>query len=398
MQEAAMPEPPIDARRNVLLLGAVSFINDTASKIIIPLLPLFIAQQGGTGLAIGLIAGFSESIASLTKLIAGHWSDRLQRRKPFVFGGYLLSSLAKLLLAFSVSWPQTLALRVAERLGKGARSAPRDALLAAATKKNNRGRGFGLHRAMDSGGALFGTLLVLALYWFLDLGFQTIFLIAGMISFASLLPLFWVREQRSNKRLAIPLHWRRLPPTLKRFLGIAFVYALANFSYMFFILRAEGAFDGRLAVAIPLLLYALYQLSFTLFAFPAGVLSDRIGRRRVLLAGYGLFTLLCLGFIFAGTLLPLLGLFLLYGLNYALVEATERALVADLAPETERGTALGAYHMATSLAALPAGLLAGLLWDLNPLYTFSAGALLSLTASAMLLRVPASARPHGSAG
>jgi MFS family permease len=316
----------------------------------------------------------------------------LQHRKPFVIGGYLLSSAAKLLLAFSASWQQTLALRVAERLGKGARSAPRDALLAAATKRHNRGRGFGIHRAMDSGGALFGTLLVLSLYWFLDLGFQTIFFIAGVISFSSLLPLFWVEESRNHKRSTVQLHWRSLPPPLQRFMLIAFTYALANFSYMFFILRAEGAFDGRLAVAIPLLLYALYQLSFTLFAIPAGILSDRIGRRRVLLIGYALFTLLCLGFLFATSLLPLLLLFLFYGLNFAFVEATERALVSDMATSDQRGTALGAYHMATSLAALPAGLLAGLLWDANPLYTFGAGALLSFAAVAMLTVMPAPSR------
>jgi MFS family permease len=176
---------------------------------------------------------------------------------------------------------------------------------------------------------------------------------------------------------------------------IAFIYALANFSYMFFMLRAEGLFEDKLSVAVPLLLYALYQLSFTLFAIPAGMLSDRIGRRAVLLTGYGLFTLICIGFIFAETLLSLLLLFLFYGLNYALVEATERTLVADLAAENERGTVLGAYHMTTSLAALPAGLLAGLLWDMDPLYTFGAGALLSATALVLLAALLESDRPVG---
>lgn len=379
---------PQDARRNVLLLGLVSFINDMASKILLPLLPLFIAQQGGTGLAIGLIAGLSDSVASLSKLIAGYWSDRFARRKPFVIIGYTLSSLSKLLLAFSGSWPQTLVLRIGERLGKGIRSAPRDALLAAATARRTRGRGFGLHRAMDSAGALLGTLAVLGLYWFLNLDMRTIFLIAGIISFISLLPLLRLQESRKAANKNVRLQLRRLPGALKQFMFIAFTYALANFSYMFFLLRAEGVFDGRLAIAIPLLLYALFQLTSTLFAIPAGVLSDRIGRQRVLQVGYALFTLLCLGFLFAATLWQLLLLFFLYGLNFAFVESTERTFVADLAPPQERGTALGAYHMATSLAALPAGLLAGLLWDLNPLYTFGAGALLSCVALLLLLRMP----------
>lgn len=377
-------------RGNVLLLGTVSFLNDTSSKIIIPLLPLFIAQQGGNGLAIGLIAGLSESIASLSKLIAGYWSDRLAQRKPFVFFGYGLSSLSKLLLAFSASWPQTLALRVGERLGKGIRSAPRDALLASATQRKSRGRGFGIHRAMDSGGALFGTLLVLGLYWLLNLSFESIFLTAGIISFISITPLFWVHETRDKTNHKLRLQLRGLPPRLKQFMLIAFTYALGNFSYMFFILRAEGTFDGPLAVAITLLLYALYQLSSTVFAIPAGLLSDRIGRQRVLLIGYGLFTILCLGFLYAESLWPLLLLFLLYGMNFAFVDATERAYVADLATHEERGTALGAYHMATSLAALPAGLVAGALWDMHQLYTFGVGALLSFIALLMLLRMPAS--------
>lgn len=383
----------LPTQSNVILLGLVSFINDTASKIIIPLLPLFITEQGGTGIAIGLIAGLSDSIASLSKLFAGYWSDRYARRKAFVIVGYTISSLSKLLLAFSVSWPQTLTLRIGERIGKGIRSAPRDALLASATRRNVRGKGFGIHRAMDSGGALFGTLLVLALYWFLQLEFHSIFLIAGIISFVSLVPLLWVRETRGKINHQLQLHLRGLPSTLKHFMLIAFIYSLANFSYMFFILQAEDAFEGRLAVAIPLLLYALFQLSSTLFAIPAGILSDRIGRQRVLLIGYGLFTLLCLGFLFAESLWPLLLLFLLYGLNFAFVEATERAYVADLTGEEERGTALGAYHMATSLAALPAGVLAGVLWDIDPLYTFVLGALLSLTALLFLFRMPQTTKP-----
>lgn len=390
----ASPEKQRRNRANIVLLGVVSFINDASSKMIVPILPLFIAQLGGAGLAIGLTAGLSDSAASLAKLFAGYWSDRLGKRKPFVIVGYAMSALAKLLLAITTSWQQVLTLRVGERLGKGIRSAPRDAILAASTEKRRRGRGFGLHRAMDSGGALLGTLAVLGLYWFLGLGFIQLFLIAGLLGFVSLVPLLFVQEKGDGTLPQPPrLALSALSQPLRRFMLVAFTYALANFSYMFFVLRSEGLFEDRLAVAVPLLLYALYQFSFTLLAIPAGILSDRIGRRAVLLAGYALFALVSLGFIFAQTLPSLLLLFLLYGVNYALVEATERTLVSDLAPETERGTALGAYHMTTSLAALPAGLLAGLLWDLDPAYTFIAGALLSVTAVAMLVLLLESDRP-----
>jgi predicted MFS family arabinose efflux permease len=278
-----------------------------------------------------------------------------------------------------------LLLRSAERLGKGLRSAPRDAILAASTRRRQRGRGFGLHRAMDSGGAVLGTLVAFGLYWWLELEFTHIFAVAGVIGFLCLLPLLGVRESGGggNGRRPLP-RLGDLPGHLRVFVAIAFLYALANFSYMFFVLASRGVFEDRLGVAVPILLYGVYQLAYSGFAMPAGILSDRVGRPAVLVAGYLLFTAVCAGFAFAEGLVPLMGLFVLYGLNYALVNANERALVSDLADEETRGTALGAYHMATSLAALPAGLIAGLLWDLAPVYTFAFGGTLALAAAVLL--------------
>ncbi len=372
-------------RRNVLLLGLVSFINDTSSKIILPILPLFIAQLGGGGVAVGIISGVSDSLASLAKLFAGRWSDRKGRRKPFVFGGYAFSALAKLLFALAASWPVVLLLRAAERQGKGLRSAPRDAILAGSTERHNRGRGFGLHRTLDSAGAVLGTLVAFGLYRGLGLGFPVIFAIAGLLGFLALLPLLAVREPDGGAARPGPAFGARLQPRLKGFIAAASRYALANFSYMFFVLRAELVVGSSFSVTAPVLLYGLYQISFTLFAWPAGLLSDRIGRLPVLIAGYLSFAVLCVGFLTAVSLPALAALFVLYGLNNALVEANERALVADLAPPEERGTALGVYHMAVSLAALPAGLIAGLLWDLAPgWYTFKLGALFALFAALLL--------------
>lgn len=379
------PQKPGNDRRNILLLGLVSFINDTSSKIILPILPLFIAQLGAGGTAIGIISGVSDSVASLLKMFAGYWSDRTGRRLPFVYSGYGISSVAKFLFAFAGSWPQVLMLRTAERFGKGLRSAPRDAVLAASTVRHRRGRGFGVHRAMDSGGAVLGTLVAFGLYWSLHLGFAEIFLIAGLIGFVSLLPLLWVREHGDGRPARLPrISLGALAPRLRLFMVVAFLFALANFSYMFFVLRSQSAFTGTMAVAAPILLYGLYNLSFTLFALPAGILSDRVGRRAVLFAGYLLFGLVCVGFMFAHSAWLYVLLFLGYGLSYALIEANERAYVSDLAGEDVRGTALGTYHMATSIAALPAGLAAGLLWDAHPAAAFGYGAALAFGAAALL--------------
>ncbi|MGD8566832.1 MAG: MFS transporter [Gammaproteobacteria bacterium] len=384
--QATQDAPSQISRTNILLLGLVSFINDTSSKIILPVLPLFIKDLGGGGLAIGIISGISDSIASLFTLFAGYWSDRVGNRKTFVFSGYVIAAIAKLCFAFAYMWQHVLLLRTIERLGKGIRSAPRDALLASSTHQKIRGRGFGVHRAMDSAGAVFGTLIAFVLFWYLGMSFSHIFIIAGVTGFAALIPLFFVKESdRPVRQRHYRFSLKGLSLPLKNFITVAFLFSLANFSYMFFVLHSQGAFEGKLAVGIPILLYALFNLVYTVLAIPAGILSDRIGRKNVLLAGYGTYILVCLGFMIANSLLMYLLLFVLYGLNYALVNANERAFVSDLAHESARGVALGTYHMATSIAALPAGLIAGLLWDLNPIYTFAFGALLAVAAVIVLL-------------
>jgi MFS family permease len=366
-------------QKNVLWLGLVSFINDTASKIILPILPLFIKDIGGAGLAIGIISGLGESIASLFKMFAGFWSDRLGKARPFVFWGYLISSISKFLFTVAQIWPHVLILRAAERLGKGLRSAPRDAILAASTQKKTRGKGFGIHRAMDSGGSVLGAVLAFILFWSFGLNFRNIFLIAGIVSFFSLVPLLFVKEKEiEQKAMSLKIGLKSLPSSLKLFMAVATLFALGNFSYMFFVLRSQTYFEGSLAIGIPIILYILYNTSYTLFAIPSGLLSDKIGRKAVLFMGYGLFGLVCLGFVFSHSLAFFIVLFILFGLNYALVEANERAFVSDMAPESIRGTALGTFHMLISLVALPGGLIAGFLWDLNTTFTFIYGAVISL--------------------
>ena len=366
-------------QKNIWWLGLVSFINDTASDMILPILPLFVKDIGGTGLAIGMISGLGESIASLFKMFAGFLSDKLGRRKPFVFAGYSISSFCKFLFTYAKVWPQVLVLRSFERLGKGIRSAPRDAILAASTEQKTRGRGFGIHRAMDSGGSVLGSIVTLILFWSFNFSFRNIFLIAGIISFISLIPLVFVKERGvEQKTMSLRFGIKSLPKSLKLFMAIATLFALGNFSYMFFVLKSQPYFTGRLAVGIPIILYIIYNISYTFFAVPSGLLSDKIGRKSVLFMGYGLFGLVCFGFIFSKSIVVLIILFLFFGLNYALVEANERAFVSDMAPESIRGTALGTFHMLISLVALPGGLIAGYLWDLNTTYTFVFGAIISL--------------------
>jgi len=366
--------------KNVLYLSLTSFINDTSSKIILPILPLFIKEIGGGGLAIGIISGFGEGIASLFKMVAGYWSDKIGKRKPFVIAGYLASSIAKLSFALSKAWYDVLFLRSLERFGKGLRSAPRDAIIAASSEKKRRGMYFGIHRAMDSGGAVLGSIIALVLVLLFKLSFREIFLIAGILAFLSILPLLVVKESSSKgkQRSSLKIELTNLPKPLKTFIIISTLFALGNFSYMFFVLKAKIYFTGILATAVPIILYTLYQTTYTIFAVPAGILSDKIGRKCVLLAGYGLFGLVCVGFILFHSLQFFILLFLMLGLNYALVNANERAFVSDLSKEETRGTALGTYHMLNSMALFPGGIIAGLIWDINPACTFIYGALISL--------------------
>lgn len=360
--------------RNILLLGLVSLLNDISSEIIQPVLPLFIASLGGGTLAVGLVGGFSEGLPSLIKLFSGCWSDRMGRRKPLVVGGYALSALGKILLAAAESWLAVFLAKSLERCGKGLRSGPRDAMISESVAPGGRGRGFGLHRAMDSTGAVIGSLLAYSL-WQMGFSYSSIFLVAGVLALLALLPFAKVKESYSAPKCEYSWRLSDIPPDLGRFLAIACLFALGNFSYMFFILRAQGIFSGAEATASALLLYALFNSTYALLALPAGIWSDRMGRKNVLAMGYGLFALTALGFALVESQAGLIILFALYGLVYALVDGSERAFVSDLSPPGLRGSALGLYSGAVGLAAIASSLLAGAVWQWwGPEATFFLGA------------------------
>ena len=363
---------------NVILLGIVSFLNDLSSEMIMPILPMFITALGGGSIVVGLIGGLRDSISSILKVICGYWSDKTGKRKIFVSSGYLISSIFKLFLAFSQIWYHVLLFASLERVGKGLRTAPRDAIIADSMPKE-RGKGFGIHRSLDTFGAILGSILVFLLFWFLNFSFKIIILIASAIAFTSLIPLYFVSERkRKPQNISLNISLRTLPKSLKLFIVISTLFALSNFSYMFFILRAQEFFTGKSAIGIPILLYVLFNIFYAVFAVPFGTLSDKIGRKKVIVFGYLLFSLTSFGFAFANSLPFFIVLFALYGMVYAIVDGNQRAFVSDLASGDLRATALGTFHTTTGLAALPASVIAGFLWQIDPSFTFLYGALVSI--------------------
>lgn len=346
--------------KSIFLLGCSSFFNDVGSEMITPILPFYITALGGTGVAVGLISGMREGLASLFKFFGGWFSDRIGRRKPFVFLGYFLSSIFKLLLGFVHRWELIVSLVSLERFGK-LRDAPRDALIADSTDR--RGEGFGFHQMMDTAGGILGTLIIIFFFWKLHLSIRTIIFIAAGIAAISLLPLFFVRDIRARKIKENPLKGiKHLDSKLKYFLVVASIFTLANFGlYLFLILRAKELTGS---VIIPLIIYAIFSFVYAVSVIPFGELSDKIGRKKVLLGGYILFFLVSVAFICFQNFTALVVLFILYGLVYALTQANQRALVSDLAGN-RKGTAMGFYSSVVGIVNVIGGLVAGILWDIS---------------------------------
>jgi len=362
---------------NILLLGIVSFLNDLSSEMITPILPFFIASLGGAGIATGLVGGIRDSITSLLKVVSGYISDKTGKRKRLVFSGYFLSSVFKTFLALSKAWQHVLLFVGLERIGKGMRDAPRDAIIAQ-SMPHKKGKAFGFHRSLDTAGAILGSIFAVILFSWLGLSFKTIILISAAVAFTSLIPLMFVKEKKTkinNIRLRATLF--ALPKKLKLFLVITLLFGLANFSYMFFILKAQDLFGGPKSFTAPLLLYVLYNIVYASSSTPFGALSDKIGRKKVLMFGYALFALTTAGFALFHAVGAYIILFSLYGVVNGIINGNERAFVADLSRAGVHGTSLGAYHTVKGLAALPASIIAGALWKISPAASFWYGALFS---------------------
>ncbi|RLF96880.1 MFS transporter [Thermococci archaeon] len=371
---------------NVIILGFVSLFTDLSSQMVFPLIPLFLTNVlGAGGAVVGLVEGAAETTASLLKVFSGYWSDKIEKRKPFVLIGYGISSLTKPLFAFSYIWQSVLGIRIAERVGKGIRDAPRDVIVANSCDENVRGKAYGIHRFMDGIGSIFGAVLAFLLLPLF--GFRKVFLLAFIPSIIAVLLILFVKEKKHKhiESKSLEVSFKSLTPQLKYFICIATIFALGNFGYAFLLLRAINlGLESQTAI----LLYIIYYISYSIFIIPAGMFSDKIGRKRVILMGYGLFGLTSLGLIFVSSLSQIISLFISYGIFYAMIDGVQRAFVVDLSPPSIKGTALGTFHTSTGLAALPAGLIAGLLWDkISPETTFIFGFVISITAITLFLNL-----------
>ncbi len=366
--------PPI-----VIWFGVVSLLTDVGTEMIYPLLPLFLADVlHAPRTFIGAVEGAAEATASLLKLVSGRWSDRLRRRKPLTVAGYGLSSLVRPLVGLALQPWHVLATRVVDRVGKGLRGSPRDALLADATPPEERGRAYGFHQAMDNAGALIGPLLATTLIA-LGLGLRKVFLLAavpGALAMTTLV--FGVREETiAQPNTPKPTHSATKPPlgpTLHRYFVAVALFGLGNSSDAFLLLRAQQC---GVAVALIPLLWMAHNGTKAALSTWGGALSDRIGRRRLIVAGWLLYAVTYLAFGFASRPWQIWALFIGYGLYYSLVEGAEKALVAELSPTGARGRAFGWFNAVVGLAALPASLAFGALAD-------HAGARVAFTASAAL--------------
>lgn len=386
--------------RNVVILGFVSLLNDAASEMIYPLLPVFLTTVLGAGpAALGVIEGIAESTASFLKLFSGYLSDRVRSRKAWIVAGYTLSNLIRPLIAAAGSWTQVLALRFTDRVGKGVRTSPRDALIADSTPSASRGAAYGFHRAMDHAGAIVGPLLAMAILLTFPGRIPLVFLLSVIPGiFALGLLVFGLRETGPREaakpagRFAFGTAWDEMTPAFRKYLIIILVFTLGNSTDAFLLMRAQAL--GVPVALLPAIWVALHAVKM-LFSVPGGALSDRMGRKQVIIAGWIVYALVYGGFALADRQWHAWALFTCYGVYFGLTEGVEKALVADMAPAHLRGSAFGLYHLTVGIGAFPASLLFGLLWQrFGAPAAFLAGAGLALAAGALLflLRVQ---RPAG---
>lgn len=384
-------------------MSATSLLNDISSEMLLNVVPFFLANVLGVRTAvIGLIEGIAETTASLLKIVFGALSDRLRKRKPFTVVGYALSAFTKPLLYFATAWGWVLGVRVADRIGKGVRTAPRDALIADSVNKDQRGLAFGLHRASDTLGAFLGLGIATVIIWLTQSQalllarstFRLIVLVSIVPGILAVIVLALGAVEVTGAGNGVEttrLSLRGMDPRFKYFLFVLVLFTMGNSSDAFILLRGQ---ERGLSMLQVMGMSLTFNAVYTVFAGPLGALSDRIGRRTLILGGWIAYGLVYLGFAFSRTGWQVWTLYALYGFYYAATEGTAKALVADLVPESQRGTAYGLFNAAIGITALPASLIAGLLWQGAGSWTgfgasapFLFGSVMALLAGFLFLRL-----------
>ncbi len=383
---------------NIFFLGIVSLLTDVSTEMIFTLVPLFLCNVLGAGATVvGLIGGLSESTDAIIRIYSGRLSDRIGKRKFLAVIGYIVSTIAKPFMYLASTWGVVLAVKFGDRVGKGIRTSPRDALVADSVSAGERGRGFGIHRAMDTTGAVLGLVIAAVIIYVvqgggLELGLKTYqwLVLLGVVPavLSVLMLLAYVREEKraplySASQDGLGRKAAGLETRFKIFLVVMAVFTLGNSSDFFVVLRAQNLGSPVLYITLMLV---LFNVTYAAFSVPAGILSDRLGRKRVIVMGWTVYAVVYLGFAVAASLWQVWLLFACYGIYYGIVEGVARAFVADLVPEEKRGTAYGLYHGVVGLTLLPASLIAGWLWDtVSPAAPFYLGAGLAFIAMLGLL-------------
>jgi MFS family permease len=379
--------------KGVWILGGVSLLNDTATESVYPLLPFFLTSVlGATAVSLGLVEGAAEAVASILKIVSGRLSDRWNRRKPIVVAGYGLSAVARPFIAAARGWITVFALRLIDRVGKGIRGAPRDAMLAELADETNRGRVYGFHQAMDHVGAVLGPLLATAFLVAYPGRYRTLFALTAIPGALTVLLLRWAKEPEKHVAIRTPgfgvVAAATLPSALVRYLVVLSIFTLGNSSDAFLLLRLTDAAGGPKFIP---LLWALLHVVKTVSSVIGGSASDRVGRRRLIAGGWLVYALVYAGFAVSASLAALVAWFMIYGIYYGCVEGTERALIADFAPPSQKGTAFGVYNGVAGIGALLSSVVFGVVWKIfGAPVAFASGAALAIVAAILLfVLVPA---------
>ncbi len=373
--------------KNVISLGFVSFLNDAASEMIYPLLPVFLTKVLGAGPGfLGVIEGIAEATASLLKLFSGYISDRFKRSKILIFIGYALATFGRPLIAFTRAWWHVAIIRFIDRVGKGIRTSPRDALISHSVSPDIKGKAFGFHRAMDHLGAIVGPLTAMILLKF-GLHMKTVFLLAVIPGIISLFILFFFVEEKvdDKKHNKLNFNLKVFPFSFKYYLFVVILFTLSNSSDTFLIFRAN---EVGVSIAMVPLLWMVLHFVKALLSIPGGIWSDKVGRKLVIITGWIVYALIYLGFGFATRLWHIWLLFALYGIYFALTEGVEKAFVSDLSPKDYQGTAFGLFNLSIGIAAFPSSVIFGFIYQsLGGKFAFIYGASLALLSSILLLFV-----------